>query len=89
MNGAASRRAVRTNNQTSVTSMSAKLRISSTRRENGRTVKERKTLTATKVRAAKKEEAQRHADRRAGKQGFFLTDLTAKLNICLYSYDPS
>ncbi|KAJ7868478.1 hypothetical protein B0H13DRAFT_2351364 [Mycena leptocephala] len=45
--------------------MSAKLRTSSTRRENGRTVKERKTLTATKVRAAKKEEAQRHADRRA------------------------
>ncbi|KAJ7858436.1 hypothetical protein B0H13DRAFT_1901817 [Mycena leptocephala] len=45
--------------------MSAKLRTSSTRRENGRTVKERKTLTATKVLAAKKEEAQRHADRRA------------------------
>jgi hypothetical protein len=63
----ASFKATRNKNRVSATSMSSTVHITSSKRsQSGRVLKERRSLTATKVRLEKAEEGRREADRLQG-----------------------
>jgi hypothetical protein len=60
-------KASRTQNRVSATSLSSTVHITGSKRsQSGRVLKQRKTLTATKIRLEKEEEARREAERLQG-----------------------